>query len=282
VKELILIFLLLKLTPLVMAEDIKFSIIKTGSAHSLEGMIYEKGSFFNTIDINHSAFMIEMNGEKILFETGLGKDIHSQFDSDMPWWAKPIFSYRYSKSVKDQIGDLEIKKIFLSHSHWDHASGIKDFPTASTYMSKKEFKELKHLVKNRTFPSQFEGASLKSFEWVNGPFLNFEKYYDIFGDKRVVLVPLGGHSHGSVGLLVIGKKKKLFLVGDAVWTNRQLQGIQHKFYISSLLVDGNRDETMESIKKIIKIQDLGFTIVPTHDFYVQERIGYYPKTMIIE
>ncbi len=260
------------------ASGAKFTIIKTGSAKSLEALIYEDGSLFKTMEVNHSGFLIEEDGKYLLFETGLGEEIDSQFSSDMPFWAKPLFDYKKGISIKQQLKNkYNIEKIILSHSHWDHASGIKDFPQTTALVSEEEIHEIEHIVANRTFPSQFSGAKVDQFKWTMGNYEGFEKYYDITGSGNLILVPLFGHTDGSVGLFLIGEKKKYFFVGDSIWTTRQLNPPQSKAFISSKLVDTNKKETFKQIKVIKDIQDKGYEIIPTHDYYLQEELGYFPN-----
>lgn len=192
--------------------------------------------------------------------------------------ARPLFAYNKSTSIRAQLaGKYTIDKILLTHAHWDHASGIKDFPSTETLVSTEELQEIKDIVANRTFPSQFEGAKIKSFEWTNKPYSIFSRHYDLFGDAKVVIVPLFGHTTGSLGIFLHTKTKKYFFVGDAIWTTRQLDPIQSKAWISSKLVDTEKALTLKKIELIKEVQDQGFIIIPTHDFYLQEAMGYYPK-----
>ncbi|WP_412463270.1 MBL fold metallo-hydrolase [Halobacteriovorax sp. RT-2-6] len=271
---------LLALNILAASEAPRFSIIQTGTAKTLEALIYEEGSLFKTMMVNHAGFLIENKGKYILFETGLGDDVHDQFALDMSWWAKPIFAYHKLDSIKDQIKDhYKIENIILSHAHWDHASGLIDYPEITTLVSEEEMHEVIHPTPNRTFPSQFKNIKTKAFKWKEEEYLSFHKYYDVFGDRNVIIVPLFGHTHGSLGIILNNAKdgKKYFFVGDAIWTTRQLSPLQNKPYLSSKLVDTDKAMARKKIEIVKLMQQKGYIIVPTHDFYVHESLGYYPK-----
>ena len=273
-----LITLLITLNILAASEGPRFSIIQTGTAKTLEALIYEKGSLFKTMMVNHAGFLIENKGKYILFETGLGNEVDHQFDKDMSWWARPLFAYNKLDSIKEQLKDnYQIENIILSHAHWDHASGLVDYPTTTTLVSPEEMEEIEHPIANRTFPSQFKGTKTKPFKWKQESYLGFDKYYDVFGDNKVIIVPLFGHTHGSLGLILNGANKKYFFVGDAIWTTRQLSPIQNKPFISSKLVDTDKEVAQKKIKIVKSMQEEGFIIIPTHDYYVHESLGHYPK-----
>ncbi|RZF21624.1 MULTISPECIES: MBL fold metallo-hydrolase [Halobacteriovorax] len=275
-KLLITIFLMINLYA--NEEYPRFSIIKTGTAKSLEGLIYEEGSLFKTMMVNHAGFLIQHQGKTILFETGLGEEVDYQFKNDMSWWAKPLFAYKKEQSIKKQLNNkYTIESIILSHAHWDHASGLRDFPNAKVIISKEEEHEVKHPVANRTFPTQFKDVKTQSFQWKEESYLNFKKHYDYFGDGTLIFVPLFGHTHGSLGLILNSKDKKYFFVGDAIWTTRQLRPIQNKAAISSILVDTDKELTRKKIDEIKKMQDRGFIIIPTHDYYLHNKLGLFPK-----
>lgn len=256
---------------------LEYTIVKTGSAVSLEGLVYEQGSYFKKMPINHSAFLIQHKGNIVAFEMGLSSHIDEEFSSEMPFWAKPIFGYKKGRSLFQQIKkEHSPTKVFLSHTHWDHASGLRDYKDINFYIAKEEAQELSELNEVRSFRSHFKDNHPIYFQWQNKKSYIFEKSYDVFGDGKVILVPLFGHTHGSSGLILDGEEK-IFLVGDAIWTTRQLDPVVSKSYIGSALVDTDKKEALETISKIQEMKRLGFKIIPTHDYYTQEKIGYYPK-----
>jgi glyoxylase-like metal-dependent hydrolase (beta-lactamase superfamily II) len=257
----------------------KFSIVLTGSAQSLEGLSLENGSFFESLDFNHSAFLLENNGKYILFEGGIGKQIDEQFSKDMPLWAQPFFSYDKHIPLVDQLSsNIKISEIYLSHVHWDHAGALQDLGQIPTFIDGKEKKEFELLIPSRTFMSQFANRSLKDIKWTNQSYLGFEKYYDLFGDKTAVLVPQPGHSFGSVALIIDNGNKKYFFVGDTIWSNRQLVDTSHKGCIASKMVDRNREVLEKSIKEIKDFRERHKAIIiPTHDKDIQDKLGYFPK-----
>lgn len=266
--------------------EVEISIIKTADINTLEAFVYDKGSFFKTITLNHSAFLIKHPKGLILFDTGLGKNIDEQFELDMPWWGKIIFSYNKGISAKQQIENnmkLEPDIILLSHSHWDHASGIIDFEKSTILINEKELEFLKKEHLGSVFPSQFMDVKTKltTFKLVKtDKFEDFDFTFDLFEDGSVVIVGLEGHTLGQVGLFITtSTNKKFFFVSDVVWSNFALELESEKFFISSCVTDYEKSKNLETMLKLknFAINNPDVIIIPTHDANIQDKLGYFPK-----
>lgn len=265
--------------PVPVTSSLRWSIIKTADTESLDGLVRSGGDFFALRPIHHAAFLIEHGSQHFLFDTGLGERIDQQFSREMPWYLQGLFQYQYQASVKAQLpADYAVDFMVLSHVHWDHGGGLLDYPRIPVWIDQGEFQELEHRDNGRTFAAQFEGVEdrLEPIAWQVSPYLVFDRHRDIFGDQSAVLVPLPGHSFGSVGLILNQGAQKFFLVGDAVWAHEQVQSLEPKFWFASGLVDREPDALMQSLRKIRTLQDLGYVIVPTHDAGVQQQLGLYP------
>ena len=102
---------------------------------------------------------------------------------------------------------------------------------------------------------------------------------DLFGDGSIVLVPLFGHTAGSVGMFVtVDSGKRYFFVGDAVWNAQALKKGSPKFWAARLLVDDDCAHTQQSIEQIrtLMAKRPEIVVVPAHDGTVQQTLGYFP------
>jgi len=277
-KTILMILMTYTLSNNILAKT-QFTIVNTGHADSYDFLARECGDFVKR-KFNHAAFVFKHKGKTFAFDTGIGANIENEFSESMPFWAKPFFGFESGSSLKQQLPNQSYDYIFLSHAHWDHTGGLTDKLDGPLYLPEEELKEIsnEHRVDYRTFPIHLKDVRPKVFKWTNKKFLNFEKHYDPFGDKKFVFVHLPGHSFGSIGLLVTIDEHKLFFVGDAVWTVKQLDDIDHKFFLASKIVDRDKEVLKESMKKIKYIQDsLGYQIIPTHDAEAHDKLGYFPK-----
>ena len=102
----------------------------------------------------------------------------------------------------------------------------------------------------------------------------------MFRDGSIVLVPFSGHAPGAIGMFVNLKSgKRVFLSGDTTWTLEGFQIPAHKFWVSSLLVDHDKNETERAILKVHRLMQEypGMVIVPTHDDKAQSAVGFFQK-----
>ena len=117
--------------------QVGFSIIKTGKVAVAERLLLPDGSMSKKIDTNFSAFLIKHKNDYVLFDTGLGRKIEEQYDQDMPYWQRPFFKFDKpvlpARKQLDDAGFAPVQKVIVSHSHWDHAGGVQDFPEAQVY-----------------------------------------------------------------------------------------------------------------------------------------------------
>lgn len=285
--NLFLIVLVLFFNRFTYAKSVSLAIIKTGESINSEFLVSSNGNILKKTISNHSAFLIKHDNEYILFDTGLGKKIDTQFHSSMPRIGQSFFNYKKFKSASEQLSDsnIIIDKIFLSHAHWDHASGIVDFEKSKIYMNENELLELNfplNFVKQFSFfKSQFDSmkTSIIPMHFQKNTYLGFENSIDLFNDQSLILVSLPGHTYGSMGLFIHTNQKTYFLIGDLTWRLQALNQLEPKFFLASALVDRNKEVVLQTMRKVLKLkQDYPeMVIIPTHDEDVQSQLGYFPK-----
>ncbi|MBO9542014.1 MBL fold metallo-hydrolase [bacterium] len=265
--------------------SIRFSIIKTAQVKTREGLAYSGGSLFKEATMNHTAVLVSHPKGSFLFDTGLGEHIDAQFGQDMPWWAKPFFTYGKVTPARRQLdaaGLPAITRIILSHGHWDHASGLEDFPEAEVWLPSAEREFLDHEHPGAVLPSQITPPSIrwKAYDLTDRPYATYPRSHDLFGDGRAVLVSMPGHTPGSVGLfLTVSSGKQYFFVGDTVWRLEAAKQVRPKFWVASRIVDHDRPETLAGVQKLHAVMSAqpALVVVPAHDASVHDELGYFPQ-----
>ena len=265
---------------------LSFSLIKTGHVHSQAGLVYSGGSFFEKVEMNHVAVLVQHPRGSFLFDSGLGREVAAQYQQDMPWWAKPSFRYELPvMPARDQLdrAGIAVPRIILSHSHWDHASGLVDFPEAQVWITSEERDwDRQHPGFPGAFPSQIDPPSIQwhTYALENKPYFGFPRSLDLFGDGSAVLVPLFGHTPGAVGLLLtLASGKQYLFCGDTVWSAQALKESRPKSFLASLIADNDREATQHAIEQLHQLmqEHTGLVVVPAHDAALQDTLGYFPQ-----
>ncbi|MDQ0466741.1 glyoxylase-like metal-dependent hydrolase (beta-lactamase superfamily II) [Caulobacter ginsengisoli] len=262
---------------------VSFAIVKTGRTVVQESLLYAGGDKAAKLDNNFSAFLIRHGDDEFLFDTGLGARIDSQYAQDMPGWKQRFFKYlKPIIPARDQLaraGLPPIRRVILSHSHWDHASGVVDFPQAEVWVTKEE---LAFIRGGGAWPSQVGAPSIRwrTILFQPRPYRGFAQSLDLYGDGTVVLVPQFGHTPGAVGMFVTTSSgRRFFFCGDTVWSAAAIPQARPKFWLAGLLADSDAGRTQAEIDRMRALQkaDPGLTIVPAHDSRVQARLGFFPN-----
>jgi len=264
-----------KLPPLSAAsKDVSVYFVKTAQVKTLDALTVAQGSIFSSFEIVHGGVLVKHLDDVFLFDTGLGNQIDEQFESDMPFWLKPLMKYEKGESIAEQLKNNPIfpepNRIYLSHAHWDHASGIVDFPDLDILVPEKEMSFVKTGKPPSIFPSQVSSNKIKWKEYTfnNENYAGFDKSLDLYGDGTVILVSLAGHSPGSIGMFVnAADGVRRFFIGDAVWNIESVLELKRKFWFSSNIVDNDKNETDKVIAKIHALLQTNpeLKIIPAHD-----------------
>lgn len=267
---------------------VQLAIVRTAGLHVREGLVYAGGSFGKEVVNSFSAILVHRGDQVLLFDSGLGAQVAAQYRADMPWWQRPFFRYEDPVlPVAAQLGGTglpPVSRIILSHSHWDHASGLADFPGAEVWAAREEIGVAAHPCGGvgGAWPSQLAlpGLKWRELRFAAVPYMGFAHSLDLFGDGSVVLVPLFGHTPGSVGMFATSAGgRRYFFVGDAVWNADALKTEAPKFWPARLLVDADAAATQRAIGQIHRVQQAtpGLVVVPAHDGRVQAALGFFPR-----
>lgn len=278
-----LLFLLGAFSAVAQAEGLRFSLVKTSETETLDAFTVADGKWTEKVKANHVAVLIQHHAATLLFDTGLGRQVDSQFSGEMPWWDKPVMQYGSVTPARDQLDrdGIQVDRIILSHAHWDHASALADFPEVPVWAPYEEIEFTEIATPPAILPSQFaHGVKWHPFTFLPIPFMGFEESLDLFGDRSLVLVPLSGHTPGSVGLfLTLDDGRRFFFTGDTSWRLEGFTGPKEKFWVSRRMVDNDREATRAQLQKVHDLlqREPGLTVVPAHDATVQDKLGYYPQ-----
>ena len=267
---------------------VSLAIVRTSAKPVSEALVVAGGSLTRQVTVSMSGFLIRHGEHLLAFDLGLGSRIDRQYGAEMPMWARPTFSYaKPVDPLAAQLGRAGImppSEVLLSHSHWDHGSGLEDFPQARVWVSGPELDLIRasHGGAGQPWMSQVGRPDIRweTLTFPDGPWMGFEQSLDVFGDKAVVAVPMPGHTPGSVGLFVtVSSGRRFLLVGDALWNAGELREGKGKAWAANLLVDGDRAQTAAMVRRLVRLahDNPELTIIPAHDGDLQARLGLFPR-----
>jgi glyoxylase-like metal-dependent hydrolase (beta-lactamase superfamily II) len=122
------------------------------------------------------------------------------------------------------VDAAEVRLIVMTHLHFDHASGLGQFPGATAVVSDAEWKAA---TGSRAFLAGYHKPHLDpaltyrrlSFTEPGAvPWGSFTRTLDLFGDDSVRLAYTPGHSAGHLSVVVRLSDRYALIAGDAIYT----------------------------------------------------------------
>ena len=208
--------------------QLKIHVFETGYSKSLEAFAIRGGSFFKNHRYTHSAVLIEHPRGKVVLDAGLGASFPVELAS-MNGPARLLVgkTFHLSRPLREQpeFPKLDPAKDFflVSHVHWDHLSGMGDFDVPIRLLKEEQDFAMANsgAFQHGVLPLQVEKLKGRFLPLAleAKPYENFQKSLDLFGDGSLVVVSLGGHTPGSMGLFAnLPTGKRFLFVGDALWS----------------------------------------------------------------
>jgi glyoxylase-like metal-dependent hydrolase (beta-lactamase superfamily II) len=210
-------------------------------------------------DLPVSSALIRHKQGNVLFDSGCHPSVVD--NAEERWGSlakvmKPVMSAQETLLPSLACVGLEpddIDVVVNSHLHTDHCGCNEFFMKATILMHAKE-------LEAASSPSADAAGYLRK-DWDTGqPIETLTAKRDLFGDSSVVLVPLPGHTPGTLGALVSLNRDGQFLLASDTVSLRQ-----------SLDTDTaprntwNAEELLKSFEEVRRIEKSGATVICGHD-----------------
>lgn len=166
-------------------------------------------------------------------------------------------------------GDLDM--FLASHVHVDHVGGLVDLPDVPVLLPASELSVVERGLTETLFevvPAHARRiAPLAQPLVFDGPaYAGFAASADVLGDGSVVVVPLPGHTPGSIGTFITVGDTRVFHVGDAVSTLAQLEADTGKMFPMNR-TDADAEAALATVHVLndLAAADPDLRIIPAHD-----------------
>lgn len=168
----------------------------------------------------------------VLVDTGLGLGDYSH-----PSWMTQLFRVITevrldpNEAAIKQVQELgykpqDVKHIVLTHMHFDHISGLADFPHAKVHVHKREYEaftdgKILHWDEFAYIPRYIaHKPGFILYETIDSKWYDFDAIRLPF-EPEIYFIPLFGHSHGQCGVAIRTSAGWFFHAADssAVYNN---------------------------------------------------------------
>jgi len=210
-----------------------------------------------------SCYLIRNGEQLLLWDTGL--------DGDLAGTSKDSDGYVNSlkERIVPQLSRISLKPddidfIGLSHYHFDHIGQAADFPQATLLIGKKDFDVAK----------VWKPAQTRLAPWVSGhgKVRELTGDADVFGDGKVTVLSLPGHTEGHQALLVRLASGPVLLSGDQYHFADQIKNRGVPAF------NTDRAETLASMDRFDRIaENLHAKIIIQHDPADVAKLPIFPQ-----
>jgi len=165
-----------------------------------------------TMTLVDGCYLLRHGDEYLLWDTGLPAALKgAELSATGPMAAT------LGKTIVEQLAELgveitQIKTVAISHYHFDHIGQLPEFAHAKLLIGRGDWEAV-------TAANPAPNVSAEPFkQWIDGVASNVEVVAgdkDIFGDGRVIMLAMPGHTPGHMSILITSQGERALVLGDA-------------------------------------------------------------------
>lgn len=244
------------------------------------GLVVARGALKGDVPSTQSGLLLRHPGGTWLVDGGMAEDFLAHL-REIPG----LFGVLARASAKDWVrvatpvaalraAGVEPEALagaIPTHGHYDHLGGLLDVPAVPIYAPEAELAAARAAVAGEASPilrTEAEGLLARGRPIpFDGPAVGpWPASWDLYGDGSALVVPMPGHTPGSLGVLVRAGGKRVFLVGDTVWVREGYEAREPR----SGLASGFDSDSAANDLQIQRLWQLhrsepDVVILPAHD-----------------
>jgi N-acyl homoserine lactone hydrolase len=248
--------------------------LPTGTYETPAALAVRGGSFRDKRQFAASAILVRHPKGDLLIDAGFGAGVAAHIAMLPRFMRSPHRVGRTARAQLDAGGydRSRLRGVVLTHSHWDHASGLDGLRDTPIWMNGPERRHASKHWDGKVFRHVSRGHDIHEYGFDDRPYLGFPSSYDVHGDGSTVIVHAGGHTSGSVIVFVtLAAGPRYAFIGDLTW---QLDGIRQRVerpWLMGRLADHDPRQVRQDLLRTIALDGL-VHIVPAHDLRAYEGI----------
>jgi len=267
------------------AVDVGLSVLPTARIATQHGFSVRGAPLTAPLTSAMVAFVVSHPEGRLLIDAGMGRNGVAHVDTT-PRLMQLIVELEVSRGTADALADHgvgpeDLHGVLLTHSHWDHVSGLEDLPGVPVWATAEEMAYIED-DEGALLYRQIDAAEpvdLRELRFAGGAYGPFPRSADIFGDGTVVAVPMPGHTPGSVGVFVnLPSGRRYLFIGDTAWAREGVDWPAEKPWLSRRMVDLDAEGVRAQLVLLhqLQVQHPELLVVPAHDERVHQGIARFP------
>jgi len=237
----------------------KMHVLSGGRLRMKKSIYFPDVDRSETLELPVSCMLLRHKQGNVLFDTGCHPSIAE--NPEARWGSLAKFMVPIMPPGEHVLGGLkavglgpdDIDVVVCSHLHTDHCGCNEFFKKSTIVIHARELEAAKapDAVNSGYFPADWDQPI---------PMKVIEGQTDLFGDGRITLLPLHGHSRGTIGALVaLDKSGEFLLTSDAlsIRANLDREIVPRNTW--------NVEQFLDSFAEIRRIEAGGATVICSHD-----------------
>ena len=237
----------------------KMNFLSGGRLQMKRHLYYPGAAREETFELPVICALVRHPQGNVLFDSGCHPDYSAPPEGrwgELPKYITPIFER--NDTVDAQLprlglGTDDVDLVICSHLHFDHCGCNTLFPKATVLCHAAELAAAKG--------PDAEKQGYFALDWDHrGRFQTIDAAHDVFGDGRLTLLPVPGHTVGTLALHVVLERDGQFLLAsDAVPV---LASLRERYAPRSTW---NEAQCLASLDAIARVEKDGATVIGGHD-----------------
>jgi len=227
----------------------------------------DTGDYDNkSIQLADPCFLIVHPKGTLLWDTGLSDSLVKKPETvDLYHFTKTTTLEENLKKIN--LKPEEIKYVSVSHSHFDHMSGLDQFSHSTWILQKKE------LAYAKTHPNPFVIDASTLTGWKTAHKIMIDGDYDVFSDGTVQILSTPGHTPGHQSLMIkLPQTGVIIISGDEFHQRSSFEPLRVPAFNTS------RADTMASADRIKGLmKNKNAHIIVQHDMQDFEELPKFPN-----